>query len=538
MYKYYYIIGVLITCFYCEPYNLQRLDFSEPLTIGFQRGENPTKAILQGEIRGLGPGIVIEQHGHVWSSDSTTVSLENAEGQTRLGVGNDGSFVSEIENLTPGRTYFYRSYLMIASNTKYGEMRSFKADDLSISFNLAINSCDSNSLTAALTINAELEAINVIANAFGVVWSTYPLPGLNNDATYINNENFILNSKNQFNHKTSLTAGTNYFRPYLSIEDTVYYGESVCCSIDNLWTRLVSFPGKARNGAVSFSIGSNGYVGLGAGENIQLFNDFWKYDSRKNSWQPIKDFPGVARSNAVAFIINGKAYVGTGESNVLGLLKDFWEYDPEDDSWRQISDFTGSGRSNATAFVIDNYGYVGLGFGKPVIGALNDFWRYHQVSDSWTPIDSFPGGKRGEAVGFEIGGQGYVGGGTEMRFTGNGLSDFWRYDGNSNRWDIIEPMPGQKRTAALAFSIDGYGIVGTGFNNGDGFAGLRDFYSYSLATNDWKAIRFLPDNSFSRSRATGFAIENRIYTGTGSTDIITIQLADFWSYAIQTDTCQ
>src|SRR5436190_22202994 len=73
--------------------------------------------------------------------------------------------------------------------------------------------------------------------------------------------------------------------------------------------------------------------------------------SQYNTWE-IKQPLGIAavpRYGAVSFTIGTKGYVGTGHS---GTGKDFWEYDPATDTWTQKADFGGTGRSDAVAFTI------------------------------------------------------------------------------------------------------------------------------------------------------------------------------------------
>lgn len=73
--------------------------------------------------------------------------------------------------------------------------------------------------------------------------------------------------------------------------------------IKNTWTKLKSFPGKARKGCVSFSLNGKGYVGLGEDLNGKYYKEFYSYDPINNIWQKIADFPSKSRINAVAFVL-------------------------------------------------------------------------------------------------------------------------------------------------------------------------------------------------------------------------------------------
>jgi len=93
-------------------------------------------------------------------------------------------------------------------------------------------------------------------------------------------------------------------------------------------TRANLFPG--RGGAVEFSIGGNGYIGLGA-DFSSFYSEFLKYDTLLNAWTRIASFPPGNRGCAVAFVIASKGYIGTGimDDKVLGIIDkiDLWEYD-------------------------------------------------------------------------------------------------------------------------------------------------------------------------------------------------------------------
>src|SRR6185369_17415570 len=101
---------------------------------------------------------------------------------------------------------------------------------------------------------------------------------------------------------------------------------SLHAQIPNTWTQRQSFPGKARVGAVGFTIGSKGYVGTGQDSSLNLLKDFWEYNPATNAWTQLTNFAGSPRRGAVGFSMNGKGYVGTGFDGTDNL-KDFWEYD-------------------------------------------------------------------------------------------------------------------------------------------------------------------------------------------------------------------
>ena len=138
------------------------------------------------------------------------------------------------------------------------------------------------------------------------------------------------------------------------------------------WEMIESmYPGKPRYGAVAFVIGGKAYVGLGymLGHNVsEVHDDFFVYDTLTRNWEKLSfQFPGKARRGAVAFSIGGKGYVGTGivKPGEGDYLADFYEFDPQS-GWKQISNISYP-RYGATAFVAEGCGYVCFGnlYGGP-----------------------------------------------------------------------------------------------------------------------------------------------------------------------------
>ena len=178
-------------------------------------------------------------------------------------------------------------------------------------------------------------------------------------------------------------------------------------------------------------------------------------------------------------------------------------------NWTRKSDLDGVARSAAASFTIDKYGY--LGFGYDGRNYLTDFWKYNTDSNYWTQIAN-PKVKfvsvvgRTGAVGFSIGTNGYVGSGYDGNFY---RKDFYKYNSITNDWDsTVQNLP-IERSGALSFSFNNIGYVGTGFNG----SYLKDFYTLDPATDTWK---ILPGYSGSKRRnAVSFIIDNKVYIVTG-----------------------
>lgn len=147
------------------------------------------------------------------------------------------------------------------------------------------------------------------------------------------------------------------------------------------WTERTKFPGGGRNRAIGFSIGNKGYVGLGYGKDGAK-KDLWEYDAVANKWSKKSTFPGKTPIASVCFTIGKKVYIGTGleTAESATAINEFWEYDSEKNSWKQIANYPGMGVCYASAFSIGNKGYVGMGcvrYDRPNAGGcFNDFWVY------------------------------------------------------------------------------------------------------------------------------------------------------------------
>ena len=100
----------------------------------------------------------------------------------------------------------------------------------------------------------------------------------------------------------------------------------------NNWTQKADFGGAGRESAVGFSIGTKGYIGTGmsvfatAPFTLTYYKDFWEYNPTADIWTQKADFGGTARESAVGFSIGTNGYIGTGGDP--SYTKDFWEYDP------------------------------------------------------------------------------------------------------------------------------------------------------------------------------------------------------------------
>lgn len=215
------------------------------------------------------------------------------------------------------------------------------------------------------------------------------------------------------------------------------------------WTRKADMPGVRYQG-VAFVVDGKAYVGLGRADSGEL-GDFYKYDPSTNEWTAIATFPGGPRRSAISFSIGSKGYVGLGvkhETTVFTFYKDLWEYDPSMDEWTRVADFPATARERAIGLTVDGKGYVGLGF------FYYDWWRYDPALNSWTPLAPY-GQDRPvmDITGFTLKGKIYILGGYSTQC--------WEYDPLLDQWQRQTSIP-ESFGANISFSIDDAAYVSTG----------------------------------------------------------------------------
>lgn len=257
-------------------------------------------------------------------------------------------------------------------------------------------------------------------------------------------------------------------------------------------------------------------------------NDTIESDSEDGNWVKQSDFEGVTRSGAFSFTIGDFAYVGLGFDGD-DYVTDFWRYDADRNFWEEMAEFPGEGRISAAAFSVDGKGYVGTGYnGDLEVEELQDFWEYDPDANTWTEIAPFGGGARYSSVAFTLNGRGYVGTG----FDGNYLKDFWAYDPVTNEWTQTISLFGSKREGAVAFVVDGVAYVGSGRNNGQY---LFDFWSFRPEEDTWVDLSLDSDDddydlfasALARYDAVSFVSEGKAYIATGLADAF---LSSVYSY--------
>lgn len=290
--------------------------------------------------------------------------------------------------------------------------------------------------------------------------------------------------------------------------------------IKNPWSSIENIQNFYRAGAIGFSIGETGYVGLGVNTKstmiYEAYNDLWKYNADTKEWIQCADLPSMKRQNSVGFSIGSKGYVCLGHSGGSIFFNDLYEYDPADNTWTKKSDFPGKSRRSAFCIVIGNKAYIGSGF-EGDLTVLYDFWEYDPSSDKWTKLADFPIETGYCGVGFGSNTKGYFGLGNKISQVPFAKNGFWEYDPLANTWTRLADFPGSERVRALGFSIGSFGYIGLGRKISNYYdTVLNDFWRYDIKNNIW--IRMADPPYKGRWEAVSFTINNKGFICSGNND--------------------
>jgi hypothetical protein len=153
----------------------------------------------------------------------------------------------------------------------------------------------------------------------------------------------------------------------------------------NSWTAKASFP-TVRYASSGFSIGHKGYVSGGdVGVGTNFYTELLEYDPVADTWTAKASLPssggepGRGRNLAFAFSIGTKGYIGTGifvptTGGLPVYCSDFWEWDQTTDTWTMKASFPGGNRQWSIGFSVGANGYAGTGEAGFV--SFNDLWQF------------------------------------------------------------------------------------------------------------------------------------------------------------------
>jgi N-acetylneuraminic acid mutarotase len=386
-----------------------------------------SSAVSGGNITSDG-GATVTDYGVCWST-SENPTTDNDRYNITGGSGVIGIFSSPLKGLKPITTYFVRAYAINSVGIAYGNQYSFTT-----------SSRASNGIR-----KADFPGVSISG------WASFSI----GTKVYVG---------------MGYDDGDNPTREFWQWDQTA-----------NIWTRKADFPGSLQAHFVCFQIGTKGYVETGstyyAYNNLTIPNEFWEYDPETNSWAQKATIPVVpGRTGAIGFSIGSKGYIGMGvkaEGMFNSYYEDFWEWDQGSNIWTKKADFPGNIRTLAVAFSIGNKGYIGTG--SDGITFSREFWEWDQATNVWSRKADFGGIARYRAVGFSLGNKGYIGLGKGAGPGSTTFEDIWEWDQATNVWKQKADFRGSARYGAIGLSCGSKGYIGMGNND---IGNLTDFWEY------------------------------------------------------------
>lgn len=159
--------------------------------------------------------------------------------------------------------------------------------------------------------------------------------------------------------------------PTVHYDDLWEYDQS-----SNSWAQKANFGGGARTNLASFAIGTKAYVGTGMDNSTNpaieiVTSDFWAWDQTNDTWSQKANFPGVPRGYATAFSVGANGYMGMGYDTAFTPYQDFYEYNPGTNNWSpKANPPLGFG----TPFTIGTKAYLGTGY--DINGISTALWQF------------------------------------------------------------------------------------------------------------------------------------------------------------------
>ena len=204
------------------------------------------------------------------------------------------------------------------------------------------------------------------------------------------------------------------------------------------WSRLNDFPGSAREGMFSFTIGANGYLGGGTINATDKIRELWEYDFANDAWSQKSDIPH--QDNAFSgFAVGANGYVFDVDYVNPPTLR---MYNPANDTWSIKSVGGASVTGDALHFVIGNSAYLIDKWGG------QSFVKYTPSSNQWTGV-SYPDYFN---FTFAIGSDGYAGNRYSLH----------KFNPATNSWSA-DVSPAFNNETNVAFSLNGKGYVISGY---------------------------------------------------------------------------
>lgn len=430
-----------------------------------------TSVTLNGLVGKLGTDGTTD-HGFVWA-ETANPDLD-ASGKQSLGAKTAaGPFTHKLTGLTVGKTYHVRAYATDAQGTVFGVDETF------------------NTLTPTVTDFTPTEGgqgdtLTITGTNFSTTTTDITVKI---GSTTITNIVSSTTTEIKLIVPSGITEGTNKVTVTINAHevalatDFTYWG--------GLWTQKKDFGGVARIDAISFSVGTKGYIGLGkSGYGFSSgLDDLWEYDPATDTWTQKANYAGGKRTGSVSFVIQDIAFVGLGIDETSAEKKDFWQYNPTTNNWAQLADFA------ATYAIIGGKAAFSVGFSGFVVKfTSNEFWEITQ--GAWKQKNNLPFSP------------------TKTSFVLNDIAyivandrKLWKYNAATDSWTGLNNFTGTSQISGMSANGKGY-IAGGGDDN-------YAMWEYSPVSDTWaKKIRLRGTIKFP-SYTDAFSINNKIYIREG-----------------------
>lgn len=291
--------------------------------------------------------------------------------------------------------------------------------------------------------------------------------------------------------------------------------------IFNVWEYGIQFrvPAGATTGKISVrSIGTSETE-----ENLEIV-------APEGTWDKRTDFPGVWRQGAVAFSDGGLGYVGLGLSG-SNPLKDFYKYDPSTDEWTQLADadfafpegFDANTFEAMGSFVKDEVAYVLFSTMYPPVSCF--LMRYDIAQDQWEYI-SFP---------FQSDDYFYSEQKGAHTFNGKGLlgltdnRELPIYDLQSGQWSTSAIYPGERIRLRSFLDSKGYFL-----SQELGERTSPVMWEYDIVDDTWQQKDTSGYPWMINAVPVQFNLNSSIYFGMGQ-GVNSISIGDMWKYTPATN---
>ncbi|MHA7112073.1 Kelch repeat-containing protein [Sunxiuqinia elliptica] len=239
--------------------------------------------------------------------------------------------------------------------------------------------------------------------------------------------------------------------------------------IGNSWTRKRDFKktlDPLNQEILSFDLTYNGkaYILFRNDKAIEI----WRYENEKDEWSLITNYPGNGNQYMTTFITNGKMFIGGGGKYLQSYVDytpyyDFWVYDLETGKWNQKNDIPiklipekmNSARAGTLSQVIDQNNVFVFSFS-------NDLWLYNPELDSWSKKKNFPGHIRMTSNFIEKDNNLYLIAGSYLNYGYCALKDCWEYSVASDSWEMVAYLP-ELYANGISFTHNNFIYVGLGW---------------------------------------------------------------------------